>query len=727
MVEAARGASQTTRPQKPALPLPVSIDTAPENRKDATDFGALNPLSPGRELIPMRNSWFSPPFTLNARRLGIATLATALMLAGVARGDQKPAPKPADTQTEQRTAPPPAAMAQPGVPEMTAGDVGAFIDGIVPLQLAKYDIAGAVVVVVKDGKILFEKGYGYADVKTKRPVTPSGTLFRVGSISKLFTWTSVMQLEEQGKLSLDRDVNDYIDFRIPATYSQPITMRDLMTHTPGFEEAVNDLFVPSAAQMVPLDSYVKGHLPARIFPPGTTPAYSNYGATLAGYIVQRISGMPFNDYVDRNIFQPLDMTHSSFRQPLPPALEPMMSSGYPVASQPAGKFEFVQAYPAGSLATSGDDISHFIIAQLQNGQFDNTRILQQQTAIQMHSRQFGLVPEMNGMCLGFYEESRNGHRIFGHGGDTVYFHSDLHLVPDANLGFFVSYNSAGSGGGAGEARSYLWDKFMDRYFPYTPPPAASPANAAADAASVSGYYLSSRGWQTSFMKLLTVFSEAKVTAGPDGTLRVNAFKDLSGQVKRWHEVAPLIWRDDEGQSRIAFRRGPSGRWEMVVDFPAMAFFQVSSLESSRTAITLCIFAGIVFLLALLLWPVAALARRHYGRRLELTASQRRLRRLVKLACAFQLAVILGWAIVLSVAGRAPGALSDHLWPWLRLMQVLGVIGILGALVAFFNFWRSTVQRDRWWWTRINHLVIALAAIAFLWLVFGLNLLIVKPF
>lgn len=670
----------------------------------------------------MRRPWLQMGFGINARRTGIAALALAVMMAGAARGDQKPAPKPG--KEKPATA---AAVGESSTPQMTAADVGAFIDGIVPLQLGKYDIAGAVVVVVKDGKILFEKGYGYADVKTRRPVSPSETLFRVGSISKLFTWTSVMQLEEANKLNLDSDVNQYLDFRIPPTYPQPITMRDLMTHTPGFEEAVNDLFVPGAAEMKPLGAYLKAHLPARIFPAGTTPAYSNYGATLAGYIVQRVSGIPFDDYVERNIFQPLGMDHSSFRQPLPAKLAPMMSSGYMVASQPAGKYEFVQAFPAGSLATSGEDISRFIIAQLQNGQFDNTRILQEKTAIQMHSRQFGLAPSMNGMCLGFYEESRNGHRIFGHGGDTVFFHSDLHLMPDANLGFFVSYNSAGKSGGAGEARSYLWDQFLDRYFPYTPPAAATPTNAAADAASVAGHYLSSRGWQTSFMKLATVISEAAVTANADGTLRVDAFKGLNGEVKKWHEIAPMIWRDEDGQSRLAFRRDASGRWEMVIDFPAMVFFQVGTLESSRTVSILVLCAGIVFLLALLLWPVAALARRHYGRRLELTPSQCRLRRLVKLSCALQLAVILGWMILLTVAGRNPGGLSDRLWPWLRLMQVLGVLGILGALVALFALYRSCVQGDRWWWTRLNGLFVALAGVVYIWLVFSLNLLKIKPF
>src|SRR5581483_3903114 len=172
--------------------------------------------------------------------------------------------------------------------EMTPDDVSAFLDGLMPQQLAKDDIAGAVISVVKDGKVIFAKGYGYSDVKAKTPVSADNTLFRPGSISKLFTWTAVMQQVEQGKLDLDRDVNDYLDFKIPAKFGKPITLRNIMTHTPGFEETIEELFVKDAKDLKPLGDYLKQHLPTRIYPPGSTPAYSNYATAMAGYIVQRV-------------------------------------------------------------------------------------------------------------------------------------------------------------------------------------------------------------------------------------------------------------------------------------------------------------------------------------------------------------------------------------------------------------------------------------------------------
>jgi CubicO group peptidase (beta-lactamase class C family) len=673
----------------------------------------------------MKQLDFETRLARRPKHLGTLFLALLLPIAGLARGDQKPATKTPQQAAAQVPATPPPAESAP--PQMTTADMSAFIDGIVPLQLAKDDIAGAVVVVVKDGQIVFEKGYGYADVKAKRPVSPSATLFRVGSISKLFMWTAVMQMVEQGKLNLDRDVNDYLDFRIPTTYPQPITLRNLMTHTPGFEEAVNDLFVPKATDMVPLPGYVKAHLPARIYPPGTVPAYSNYGATLAGYIVQRVSGMPFDDYIERNIFQPLGMRSSSFRQPLPRLLAPMMSRGYFVASDPPGEFEIVQAFPAGSLATTGEDISHFMIAQLNNGQYGNTRILSAQTAAEMHSRQFGLVPSMNGMDLGFYQESRSGHMIFGHGGDTVFFHSDLHLMPDAKLGFFVSYNSAGREESAGTARAYLAEKVLERYFPYTPPAAAPPANTAADAAAVAGSYLASRGWETSFMKLASVLGEVRVSAKADGTIEVNAFKGLNGKVKKWTEIEPMIWREVDGQSRLAFRHDAAGRWEMVVDFPAIVFMQAPLLENSRFVTTTLVVIAVIFLLALALWPVAALVRRRYGIKLELGPVDGRMRRLVKLACAINLSVLLGWTIFFSIAGRQPGTLSDQLRPVLDLLMGVGILSIAGSLVVIYNGLRSWRRGDRWWWARVTNLAIALAGIAYVWVVFSMNLLKIGRF
>src|SRR5690242_11548374 len=268
----------------------------------------------------------------------------------------------------------------PTTPPLTKTDVDAWLDGFVPYALKNGDIAGAVVVVVKDGQVLTERSFGYADVKKQTPIDPKTTLFRPGSISKLFTWTAVMQLVQAGKINLDADINTYLDFKIPPAFGKPITMRDLMTHRPGFEESVKYLISEDQKHVTPLDKALKRWVPARVYAPGTIPAYSNYGASLAGYIVQRVSGQPFDDYIEQHIFQPLGMAHSSFRQPLPPTLAPHLSDGYQLASQDPHPYEIIPLSPAGALAATGDDMAKFMIAQLNQG----GPLLAPQTAQYMH-------------------------------------------------------------------------------------------------------------------------------------------------------------------------------------------------------------------------------------------------------------------------------------------------------------------------------------------------------
>ena len=283
----------------------------------------------------MRNSMSDG---LRARgRVGAAILTGALLLlAGGAWAQGSPGALPAATTA---------------APALTATDLAVFLDGFIPYAIRSGDIAGAAVAVVANGQIIFAKGYGFADKRTRRPVVADQTLFRLASVSKTMTWTAVMQLVQAGKLDLDRDVNDYLDFRVPEKFG-PITLRNLMTHTPGFEDTVADNLVTSPRDLVPYREYLVKHMPAEIFPPGKVAAYSNYGATLAGYIVERISGEPFDEYVARHIFQPLGMTHSTFEQPPPPALAKDLSKGYRKASDDKPvPFEYDEIAPAGALTT----------------------------------------------------------------------------------------------------------------------------------------------------------------------------------------------------------------------------------------------------------------------------------------------------------------------------------------------------------------------------------------
>src|SRR6516162_5773377 len=376
--------------------------------------------------------------------------------------------------------------AAPAAVALTASDVESWLDGYLPYALKTGDIAGAVVVVVKDGEILTERGYGYSDVAARKPVDPKLTLFRPGSVSKLFTWTAVMQLVEQGKIDLDADVNQYLDFRIPPREGKPVTMRNLMQHTAGFEEQAKGVITENP-QAPGFEVLLKAWVPQRVFAPGTTPAYSNYGASLAGYIVQRVSGESFDSYIEKHIFEPLEMKYSTFRQPLPPELAPLMSNGYRVASGEPRAFEIVGPAPAGALSSPGEDMAHFMIAQLLGGEYHGRRILAAATAEMMHNTPLTLLPPLNRMELGFFETNINGREVIGHLGDTQYFHTALHLFLKENAGFYVSFNSLGKEGAAHNLRGALFEDFADRYFPAPRPQSrVDAATAAAHAALLSG-------------------------------------------------------------------------------------------------------------------------------------------------------------------------------------------------------------------------------------------------
>ena len=601
---------------------------------------------------------------------------------------------------------PPATSGTAAAAQLTTGDLDAFLDGVIPLQLQKGDIAGAVVSVVKDGKVIFARGYGYADVARRTPVTVDATLFRIGSVSKTFTWTAVMQLVEQGKIDLDRDVNAYIDFKVPAPFGKPVTMLNLMTHTPGFEEAIKDLMVPS--NLRPMKEWLPSHLPRQIYPPGTTPAYSNYGATLAGYVVERVSGLSFDAYMEKNILGPLNLTRTTFVQPLPAELAPLMSKGYRVASQAPKPFELVQTQPAGSVSATAENMSRYMIAYLEDAGSGGAQLMKPETKRLMFSRAFGTVPELNGMAHGFYEESRNGHRIVGHGGDTQWFHSDMHFMPEDHVGFFISYNSVGNG--IVDPRGTLWRAFLDRYFP-SPLPVLTPAATNLEhGRAVVGTYQSSRRAETTIASAISMLGQANVTTNSDSTIS-NGEMDATGNPKRFREIAPWVFREVNGPDHVAFPTNYAGDRVMADDTPIAVGLPVSFLKRSKLNLTLLGIALVSFVLTLLAWPVGAMLRRHYAHELVLAPPYRWLRLIVRIAALLAILFVALWGKFLSGVQGDIARFSSDADGSLRLLQLLALLGVLGGIAAVALAVRSWSDGSVWRWTAVWNTILAAA---FVW-------------
>ena len=632
----------------------------------------------------------------------------------VAHG-QGPAPSPLISLPS----PPPAKVPSAAIPEtspaplLTKQDFETFLDALIPSQLQTRNIAGAVISVVKDGQVLFQKGYGYADFESKKPVIADQTLFRPGSISKLFTATAVMQLVEQGKLDLDRDVNEYVDFVIPKTYPEPVTLRRLLTHTAGFEETLKNLFVAHESDMKPLRTYLVNQMPARVYPPGKIPSYSNYGFTLAGYIVERVSGEKFERYVDNHILKPLKMNNSTFDQPLPAQIASQMSKGYLNATKAPRDFEFVEAAPAGALSTTAADMTRFMLAFLQDGSVDGVSILKPETVRQMQTRQLELHSMICGLGLTFMEYWLNPVRVIGHGGDTVYFHSDMVLVPEAHVGYFISYNSFGKniGGGRGEVQR----AFMNRYFPKQGEAKSEvdPNTAKNDGLAVSGVYDGTRRSETTFLRLVALMDQFSVKTDKDGVLTVEENKNQRGELKKWKEIAPLVYNEVDGSERIAFRRDPSGKVTEMLPYPAIYEGQRVPWFNNKRLINPVIGGNLLLvLLTVLLWPVAVFVRRRYQRPLFAAKGDRILYFLSRIVCLGELIFIGAPVITFSQGLEHIVILGDAINPWLQALHIFGWVLMAGILLLVISSIRFARLPGHGFWFRTHAILLAIGGIAF---------------
>jgi CubicO group peptidase (beta-lactamase class C family) len=613
-----------------------------------------------------------------------------------------------------------------GTGPLTKADVDVWLDGFLPYALRTADIPGAVVTVVKDGQIVTARGFGFADAEKRTPVDPDRTLFRPGSVSKLVTWTAAMQLVEQGKLDLDRDINTYLDFKIPEYEGKPVTLRQLMTHTAGFEEAVKDIIYFDPKHLAPLGEYLKRWTPTRVYEPGTTPAYSNWATALTGYLIERVSGESFDDYVDKHIFSPLGMTNSTFRQPLPAAFDGQMASGYKPGEE-AGKFEIIGPAPAGSLSASGTDMAKFMIAHLDHGK----GLMSPEVAATMHNSPLdkvssvSLLPPLNRMQLGFFETNINGREVIGHLGDTEFFHTSLHLFMNEGVGIYFSFNSPGKEGLVQTLRTSLFQDFADRYLP-----ASAAANIPVDAKAaaehvammVGNWQVSRTSW-SSPLNLLQLIGQTKVSVGPKGGLLVPDLPGANGQPREWEEIAPFVWREKGGHERLAaqVKDGKVVRWSFDLIAPFMVFDRVPAHRSSAWILPVSSASLFVVLMTFLFWPIAWFARRRYRATIPIAGTALRAYKWTRWASLIVVLVIASWAAMIAALFGSLENLSGTFDTLLLLLQVIGLVAFIGAVVtAGWNAW-LTWRDGRRWAAKTWNTLILVSALVLLYVAFTFNL------
>ena len=626
---------------------------------------------------------------MNVRNIFVlAACAAAVLLQASAAGAATGAVPPATAAAPLAPAAPAPAAPESSAHPLDRADLESWLDGMVPYALKAGDMAGAVVVVVKDGTVLLQKGFGFADVSKKLRMDPEQTMVRIGSTSKLFTWTAVMQLVEKGQLDLDRNINDYLDFTIPDDFGKPVTLRDLMNHRGGFEEGLKDILWTNPQGVPSTEAYLKDHKRPMLFAPGEVPAYSNYGAALAGYIVERISKEPFERYIERHILVPLGMTHTSFDQPLPERFAGAVSKGYRTASSPPGPYELIVTRPAGSGTTTAADISRFMLAHLQDGHVGDAEILQSDTAKRMHSPSESAPPGFATMAHGFFREMHNGRTVIGHGGDTIYFHNEFELLPAEGVGIDFTFNSRGRSEAVYLAREALFDGFMDRYFPNSAAPVDPPAlpTAGADAQIIAGRYESSRRIEHGFLSLFYVLQQSVISANPDGTISVPG--DFSPEPLIYREIGPQLWRRAGGSRQLMLQT--VGGVKTVVDGgdPTSVLQAVPLKRSSVLNLSVLILACLILIWTLLAWLLSPWLRPLKSIPEDLAAQVRRLRLLLRAAAAFDLVYLIGWFMILRpTLNLELDFYSSSLDPIVGTLEVAGLLAIAAAVLGIWSAWR----------------------------------------
>jgi CubicO group peptidase (beta-lactamase class C family) len=647
-------------------------------------------------------------------------IAAIAALAIPAAGQSPSQLQPVTTHKAVLPATAPATPSTTATHELTKADVDSWLDGFMPYGMKAGGIPGAVVVVVKDGQVLTQRGFGYSDVKAAKPVDPENTMFRPGSVSKLLTWTAVMQQVQAGKLDLDKDVNTYLDFKIPPRNGKPITLRNLMTHTPGFAETAKYLIDYDKAPP-PLGKVLTKQIPARIYDPGAMPAYSNYGASLAGYMVERVSGEPFNQYVQNHILTPLGMTHSTFDQPLPANLKPFMAKGYEYGSSDPKPYEVIGMAPAGALAASGADMGKFMIAHLANG----GPLLNPATAQLMHAPANHFFTSLPPMALGFYHEDRNGLNIVGHGGDTIFFHSDLHLFLDKNVGLYVSMNSPGKATAVHPLREQLFEDFTDRYYPAPEQNLPTASTAKAHGEALSGRYVSSRAGGFNWLRLTAILGQTQVSVDKDGILTASTVTDPSGTPRKWREVKPWVWQEVNGTDKLEAVVDGSGHVKMfsITPFAAIIeFLPAPATLNGGWILPLTGFAMFVMLIAALGWPTVALVRKRYKVAGELNGRPLLVHRVTRATGWLFIVLTAGWLVVFTLINKDLTALDDRLDIWMRLLQLVLVAAIVGTAVAIWNAWTVARAPGRHWVQKAWAVLIALSAAFLVWFCLDMGLL-----
>lgn len=549
-----------------------------------------------------------------------------------------------------------------------------FFDGLIKENMEKADIPGLTFIMTRDGEVAYKKGYGTSNLRDNTPVNPDTTIFRVGSISKLFTTAAVMQLYEQGKLDLDEDINKYLEaFKINNRFGKKITIANLLTHTAGFDERSLGLAAKDRESVIPLEKYLSEYKPQVFVEPGTVYSYSNYGMSLAGYIVEKVSGIPFGDYVEQNILKPLEMQHSSF---IPPsaAIE-NMAQGYVYSSgvQNPIPADYFNSVPAGGLYSTASDMANFMTAILRGGSYKGHQILKKETVEEMERRHFSYRPDMPGVAYGFHERYANNQRILEHTGGWFGFTSMLFIIPDRNVGIFFSYNT-GNGNDPGIINNIV-KSIMDRYYPSEQNinESGEPSGTEVSALHDGTYRLLGEYSMYNVEKIISLLSQLTVTTDSKSSFVLSsAISPGSGGIRWSSSGAGLFKSNDAGYTDYKLAFSNDGRY-MYLDLNTLEklpWYESAGLHIIALAAFILVFAA-----GLLLWGARSIVRRL---RKKIPMKRKTPEVITGVICILNLLFIVLFALILTVFQ------SDVLHGYKAGLTIVLSIPIITTLLALLQ-------------------------------------------
>jgi CubicO group peptidase (beta-lactamase class C family) len=600
-------------------------------------------------------------------------------------------------------------------------ELARFLDATVPGLLNGWRVPGAVVVVVKDGHVLAQKGYGLADVDAREPVDPERTLFRIASVTKVFTATAVLQLAEQGKVKLGVDAQEYLPgVRLPHTFTRPVTVADLLTHTSGFDERTIGMAAPSAAEAPPLDRFLAREMPSRVVPAGLFYSYSNYNYGLAGAVVQAASGMPYEAYVTRKILAPLGMTNTSFDPRSVASARPAAGYRYRGGGFKAMPQDVFAATAAGQMYSTGADMARFMLCELQGGQADGTRILGSEWMRHMFTSRFAESPQLPASGYAYVEQLIDNRRPVEQAGDWNGFASLVFLLPQDGLGIFVAVNSDG-----GQLRDQLVEAFMDHYyrdgdqlFGVQPPSSLS-----TDLAQFAGTYRTLRMAHASLDKWLAF------SAGSDFIVGHDQGNAVTIHDTRYVQIQPLVFLEQYGETYAVFQRGRQGGIDYLTQgtttYRRLHWYETYVVQ--RRLVIFFVFVLSVTAVAWLLTPFLGRLRRRLPllRRLGWRrppgylepATAQVARAVAGLAALFDLAFLAGAGLLITAEHLINGVPGGT-------VALLAVPLVSSALTAAMPVFAGVAWARRYWglFGRLLFTFVTLVATLFVWFLAYWNLL-----